>query len=84
MHDLILTVVGVMFLFAPLGSLYSNDKPAISTSLISSTGLFVIGGVYADLNLGFAAVVAFMTGSLWLILAIQVYKRKEENASKSI
>lgn len=80
-QDLVLSVSFIVFNVALIPSIRSKDKPALQTSLITTT--FLIPGliVYMSLSLWFSAVLTAINISLWLTLAIQVYARDKSRDS---
>jgi branched-subunit amino acid ABC-type transport system permease component len=70
-QDFVLTAGSLVFIAALLPSVFSNNKPAISTSAITGGVLGVFAVTYATLSLWFAAVTTAMSAVLWLFLAIQ-------------
>ena len=74
-QDIVLTIGQVLFIIALIPSLRSPDKPAIMTSVMTATILFVFSVVDLTLSLTFTSVVVFITGILWAILALQQWKR---------
>lgn len=72
-QDIVLTVGQFVFIIALLPSIFSKDKPAISTSVLNSSVLYIISYVNATLNLYGNAVGLFIVATLWAFLAIQKY-----------
>lgn len=72
-QDIVLTTCQFAFIIALLPSIYSKDKPALTTSVMNGTFLVIIGIVDLSLNLVGAALGLFVTATLWLVLAVQKY-----------
>jgi hypothetical protein len=70
-QDLILTAGSLIFALALLPSIFSKNKPALSTSLLTAVVVYIFAGVYISLNLWFTAITTLITGSCWSILALQ-------------
>lgn len=70
-QDWVLTGGLIIFAFALLPSLFSKDKPALSTSLMTGITLSVFSFVYLTLSLWISAITTIITGVLWLTLAVQ-------------
>ena len=72
-QDLILTLGSLVFVVALIPTVLGKHKPALSTSVSTGLVLFVFVGVYISLRLWFTAATTFLTGSLWIALAVQKY-----------
>jgi len=75
-QDIVLTIAYLIFTVALLPQVYEGFKfrkgvIAISTSVPTFIGLYVISYVFYTLDLTFSAVMSVVTGTLWLILFIQ-------------
>jgi len=70
-QDFVLTIGSIIFIIALIPSVLSKDKPALFTSIITSSVLIVMAIVYFSLSLYFTAVTTFITGILWGVLAFQ-------------
>lgn len=77
-QDFVLIIGQIAFTISLLPSIFSKDKPALTTSLISGVVLAVFSIVYITLSLYLAAVGTAATGSLWFILAFQKYSTKSK------
>lgn len=80
-QDMVLTGAQLFFAVSLLPSIFSKDKPAFATSLMTSLMLYVICFVNFTLNLYGASLGLFVVATLWGILAIQKYllNRKQES-----
>jgi hypothetical protein len=68
----ILLAVGSLFLAAALlPSIFSKDKPALWTSLLTGSVLAVFTFVYASLSLWYATFTTGLTAVLWAVLSFQ-------------
>lgn len=72
-QDIILTVGSLVFVAALLPTIFSKDKPALATSIMTGTVLVVFSGVYVSLDLWFSAITTFVTAVCWFTLAVQKY-----------
>jgi hypothetical protein len=72
-QDFIFTAGNIIFALALIPSILSKNKPAISTSLITGIMIYIFSLSYFSLTLWFSAIASFISGSLWLILALQKY-----------
>jgi uncharacterized membrane protein YqgA involved in biofilm formation len=70
-QDVILTGGSLIFVAALIPTLRGNDKPALSTSLLTGSVLVVFAGVYVSLALWFSAITTFITAACWFMLAAQ-------------
>ena len=79
-QDYILTIGTILFIVALIPSVFSKDKPAFTTSLLTGSVLAVFAFVYLSLSLWLTTITVSITSLTWLILAYQKYKI---NKSKS-
>lgn len=70
-QDFIISGGGVFFTIALIPSLLSKDKPALTTSVMTSTILFAMIITYASLGLWLSSVMNAVMCLLWAILAFQ-------------
>lgn len=74
-QDIILTI-GNLFLAASLiPSVISSNKPALSTSLLTGSILFMFAVVYATLSLWVSVFATILNVLLWFVLALQKYRQ---------
>lgn len=72
-QDVLLSVGQFVFVVALFPSVFSEDKPALSTSLTTGVVLIVFAFTYSTLRLWSGAVFAILVGVMWFILAVQKY-----------
>lgn len=77
-QDFVLIIGQIAFTVSLLPSIFSKDKPALTTSLISGVVLAVFSFVYISLSLYLAALGTAATGALWFILAFQKYSTRSK------
>ena len=70
-QDIVLATGSLILAVALVPSLHSKDKPALLTSITTSSVLFVFAFAYATLSLWYAMVTTGFTAILWAILAVQ-------------
>lgn len=73
-QDFILSAANLIFFAALFPTVRSKDKPHVITSLLTSATLYVITGTYITIDLYYAAIITFMTASLWFVIAVQKYR----------
>lgn len=73
-QDTVIALCQLAFLPSMLPSIFGNDKPAFSTSIMNAVIVSVIVVTFVTLRLWFAVATGVMTVILWTILAIQQYK----------
>jgi len=74
-QDWVISIGGVIFAIALIPSVIGQDKPALSTSLMTGTVMITFAVTYFTLSLWFSSVTIFIGGSLWLVLAVQKYRQ---------
>lgn len=74
-QDITLSGGTVFLMIALVPSLWSDEKPAIATSLMTGSVLTVFAAVDVTLSLWFTGVAASLTAALWFVLAIQQHRR---------
>lgn len=70
-QDIILSVGAIVLAAALVPSIMTKDKPALPTSIITGTTLYIFAGVYASLALWTACITTAISATMWLILVIQ-------------
>lgn len=71
MADLIFFFGSLVFIFALIPSLFSEDKPNTITSSLTCIVLCIFSVTYAYTGFPLAGTITFVTAFLWGILAIQ-------------
>lgn len=77
-QDYIFTAGTIIFILALFPSILGKDKPAITTSLLTATTLFVFALTYISLELWFTSALTFVTSALWYTLAAQEFIKKRK------
>jgi hypothetical protein len=70
-QDIVLSGGIIIFCIALIPSILSNNKPALTTSVVTGIFLVMFTVTYASLDLWFAAAVTALNAALWLTLAVQ-------------
>lgn len=78
-QDIVLLICQIVFAIALFPSILSNNKPALSTSVLNTVFLYIIFFVNLTLNLYGFAVGIFIVATLWLTLAVQKYLIDKKN-----
>jgi predicted membrane protein len=73
-QDIVITIVQILLAAALLPSVYKPDKPALASSVLSSSLLAVLAFTFATLSLWFAAFSTLLGCMIWIILGIQKYR----------
>jgi hypothetical protein len=76
-QDIVMMIVGFVFVVALWPSVKGKDKPAIASSIITGTGLLIMCICYATLGLWFAFSSTLLTVIMWYVLAVQVIMRRK-------
>jgi hypothetical protein len=81
-QDILLTIATIFLTYALIPQVIKGFKTrkttiTIQTSLITFIGMYIVCFVYYTLNLYFSTIIAFTTGTLWLILFVQSIKYKK-------
>lgn len=82
-QDIILAIGQWVLLIALLPSVFSNDKPAISTSILTGGVLMVFTFTFVTLSFITTAISSTIVAFVWFILAVQKYKQKKELATQT-
>lgn len=64
--------------------MFSKDKPALTTSLLTGTVLAIYAIVYATLSLWLATVTVASTSLTWFILAYQKFTMNKSNGKDKL
>ena len=75
-QDIVFGGGNLVFAIALLPSIFSEHKPALSTSLVTSTVLMAFAVTYASLGLWAGMAMVALNGALWGVLAVQQYRRR--------
>ena len=82
LQDYIFTFGSLTFIIALIPSVISNNKPAITTSLLSGSVLVVFAVTYLTLQLFFTAGLTLVIALTWLFLAWQKYSQDTKEYKK--
>lgn len=75
-QDIVITISIILFGYALIPQIIQGFKKRkqdinLQTSLITAGGMYAITIAYLTLNLTFSTITTGITGTLWLILALQ-------------
>lgn len=73
-QDFVFTAGSLIFAVALWPSVRSIHKPALASSIMTATVLFLFAITYTTLGLTFSAITTMVTASMWTTLAIQKYR----------
>ena len=73
-QELVFFLGQMIFNISLLPSIFSKDKPALITSMLTATVIFVYVFVYGSLSLWLTGISVGTTGLLWAVLAYQKYR----------
>lgn len=76
-QDYVLAVGAFLFSAALIPTLRAKQKPALSTSVLTSAVLWVFAITYATLELWLATIAQVLGACLWGVLAVQTYKMRK-------
>ncbi|MEO8785019.1 MAG: hypothetical protein ABI221_01715 [Candidatus Saccharimonadales bacterium] len=74
-QDIVFTIGSLVFTVALWPSIRSKHKPALHTSVITASVLFVFAITYLSLSLYFSAFATLLTTIAWTVLAVQKYRQ---------
>lgn len=69
-------VAQIVFSMALLPSIFSKNKPALASSLVTGTFVLIIAFAFATLSLWLSTITSVINGTMWLILAFQKIRSK--------
>ncbi|MEX1027637.1 MAG: hypothetical protein WD049_06480 [Candidatus Paceibacterota bacterium] len=72
-QDIVFSLGQVLFVVALLPSVFSKDKPALSSSLMTGCILATFGITYASMGLYWSAGTAAAIAATWFVLAVQKF-----------
>ena len=76
-QDWVLSIGGLVLATSLLPSVWSSNKPSVWTSAVSAAVVGLFSYTFMSLGLTLGAGGATLTAGLWLVLVIQVIRRKE-------
>ena len=74
-QDIVLSVGMWIFVIALIPTLRGKEKPALSTSIVTSAVLAVFVLTYATLELWLSTIASAVIAVLWFVLAAQKYRK---------
>lgn len=74
-QDFIFTIGSLVFALALLPSVLGPHKPALASSVMTGSVLFIFAVTYITLGLIFSAISVCLTAIMWTILAIQKWRQ---------
>jgi hypothetical protein len=83
-QDTVLSIGSLLLAASLIPSVVSSDKPAISTSILTGSILFIFSVVYATLSLWAAVFANSLSVTLWFVLAAQKYRQHQSGESKPL
>ena len=75
-QDVVISIGQWLFFLALLPSVFSNDKPALSTSIMTGGTLMVFAVTYVTLDLWVSTFSTLLVASTWFFLSWQKYQQK--------
>jgi hypothetical protein len=73
-QELVFTTGGFVFFIALLPSIFSDNKPAFATSIITASFLTLFIFAFATLDLWWSAAAQALGALAWWVLTVQSYK----------
>lgn len=73
-QDLVIASVSIAFAIALIPTLVGENKPAVSTGLLTSIGLAVFVAIYVSLGLWLSAVTSLVSSALWTAITVQSWR----------
>jgi hypothetical protein len=73
-QDIVISFVQVALAAALLPSVFKPDKPALASSIMSSSLLAILAFTFATLSLWFAAFSTMLGCLVWIVLGVQKYR----------
>ena len=80
-QDIVFSIGQWIFIVALIPLLFSTDKPALSSSLMTGTVLAVFAFTYSTLSLWTASVSTVLSAGAWFILAIQKMRANRKKSA---
>ncbi len=81
-QDIVISVGQYIFALALLPSIFSADKPALSSSVLTSVIIIVFGVVYGTLGMWSSVVASAVLAVGWSVLAFQKYTQKRKSGAR--
>jgi hypothetical protein len=75
-QDVVLSACNFVLIIALLPSVFSEHKPALTTSLVTGSALSIMGITFATLSLWLTMIALFISSVLWFVLALQSFSNK--------
>lgn len=81
-QDIVIATCQIFFVVALMPSVFSDDKPALSTAIMHTILITIITFALFSLELWFTASTAAAVGVVWVILAVQKFKLDRQKVIK--
>jgi hypothetical protein len=79
-QDWVLSAGSIVFIIALIPSIVGENKPMLSSSVITGLVLVAFAAVYGTLSLWFATITTALTSVAWFILGGQKYREKKKSS----
>jgi hypothetical protein len=76
-QEFVFTVGGFVFFIALLPSIFSKNKPAFITSLMTASFLTLFVFAFATLDLWWSAAAQSLVATAWWVLTVQSWRTKD-------
>jgi hypothetical protein len=83
-QDFMFTIGSIIFAIALLPSIFSPHKPALTSSIMTGSVLYMFSMTYFTLDLTFSALSTLMTAGMWSTLAVQKCRQMRTREPESI
>ncbi len=81
-QDIVISVGQYIFALALLPSIFSADKPALSSSVLTAVVIIVFGATYVTLGMWSSAIASAVLALGWSVLAFQKYTQKRKSIAR--
>lgn len=81
-QDIVISIVQWTFVLTLLPSVFSSDKPALATSVLTGILLTTLAATFATIPLWNATVSSAAVGVVWFVLAYQKYRLNRQEKSR--
>lgn len=80
-QDLVIAIGSGLFVVALLPTVFSDEKPAWSTSAMTGSILYVFAFTYYTLGLKLGAITAALSAVVWTIILVQTILARRKNSN---
>ena len=81
-QDWVISICGIIIIFSLIPTIKGEDKPALSTCIVTAIIITIVATTMLTLSLWLSAIVNYIIAVGWYILMYQQYKKYKKTKNK--